>query len=125
MIDEQTEVIFIDEATVSIMDIDDWKILTQGGWTAHDRKFTTAKGFLNRCPMLLTCQKELVFPKEDQPAMVSRLNIFKFKALPKKDPSAFEWLKKHPVECLVWAMDHAGALPSPHDHTENFTKGDY
>ena len=31
MIDEETEVIFIDEATVAIMDVDDWKLLTQGG----------------------------------------------------------------------------------------------
>ena len=69
MIDDQTEIIFIDEATVGIMDVDDWKLLTQGGWTAHDRKFSTARGFINKCPMLITCQQELKFPKEDQPAM--------------------------------------------------------
>ncbi|KAK3734488.1 hypothetical protein QZH41_008196, partial [Actinostola sp. cb2023] len=111
MIDEQTEVIFVDEASVDIMDIDDWKILTQGGWTAHDRKFSTARGFVNRCPMLLTCQKELKFPKEDQPAMDARLNIYQFKRLPNKDPMAHEWLKTHPVECITWAINHAGALP--------------
>ncbi|KAK3715632.1 hypothetical protein QZH41_008066 [Actinostola sp. cb2023] len=31
MITKETEVIFIDEAHVRIMDIDDWKLLTQGG----------------------------------------------------------------------------------------------
>ena len=31
MIDEETEVILIDEATVNLMDIDDWKLLSQGG----------------------------------------------------------------------------------------------
>ena len=31
MINKATEVIFIDEASVSTMEIDDWKILTQGG----------------------------------------------------------------------------------------------
>ena len=107
MIDENTEVIFIDEATVNIMDIDDWKLLTQGGWTAIDRKFSTAKGFINRCPMLITCQKELTFPKQDQPAMDARLNIYKFQSLSKPDPKAFEWLKNHPIDCIVWAMNHA------------------
>lgn len=115
MIDEQTEVIFIDEATVGIMDIDDWKILTQGGWTAHDRKFTTAKGFVNQCPMLLTCQTELKFPEEDQAAMDARLNVFKFKALSQKDPSAYEWLKKNAVECLAWAIERAGPTTSTDD----------
>lgn len=61
MINKETEVIFIDEAYSSIMDIDDWKLLTQGGWTAHDVKFSTARGFINRCPMLIACQQELEF----------------------------------------------------------------
>lgn len=113
MIDEETEVIFIDEATVNLMDIDDWKLLTQGGWTAHDRKFSTAKGFVNRCPMLMTCQKEMKFPPEDQGAMDARLNTYRFKSLPNKDPRAFEWLKSHPVECIVWAINHGGEQPLP------------
>lgn len=108
MIDETTEIIFIDEATVGLMDIDDWKLLTQGGWTAHDRKFSTARGFVNRCPMLLTCQTDMEFPAEDQGAMDARISTYRFKALPDKDPKAFEWLKGHPVECIVWAMDQAG-----------------
>lgn len=106
MIDENTQVIFIDEATVDLMDIDDWKILCQGGWTAHDRKFSTARGFVNKCPMLITCQKQLEFPKDDQAAMQARLNVYQFKSLPKTDPKAFEWLKTHPMECIKWAMDH-------------------
>ena len=31
MIGKNTGVIFIDEATPSTLDVDDWKILTQGG----------------------------------------------------------------------------------------------
>ena len=48
MINDNTEVIILDEATSSMMDVDDWKLMTQGGWTAHDVKFNTAKGFVNR-----------------------------------------------------------------------------
>ena len=56
MINRFTEVIFIDEASPSTLDIDDWKILTQGGYTACDVKYKTAKSFINRCPMLLNAQ---------------------------------------------------------------------
>ena len=36
------------------LDIDDWKILTQGGYAAHDVKYQNAQAFINRCPMLIT-----------------------------------------------------------------------
>ena len=69
IINRFTEVIFIDEACPSTLDIDDWKILTQGRYTACDVKYKTAKLFINRCPMLLTAQKKLEFQPEDQPAI--------------------------------------------------------
>ena len=58
MITPFIEVIFIDEATERTPDIDDWKILTQGGYAAHDVKYQRARAFINRCPMLNTSQKE-------------------------------------------------------------------
>lgn len=53
MISHNTEVIFIDEATESNLDMDDCKILTQGGYAAYEVKHRTAKYFINRCPMLI------------------------------------------------------------------------
>ena len=61
MINSSTEVIFIDEATEKTLDIDDWKVLTQGGYTAHDVKYQTARAFINKCPMLITAQHKLDF----------------------------------------------------------------
>ena len=69
MINKHTEVIFIDEATPSTLDVDDWKILTQGGYTACDVKYRTARSFFNRCPMFMTAQQKLAFNPEDQQAM--------------------------------------------------------
>ena len=89
MITKATEVIFIDEASTSTMDIDDWKILTQGGYTACDVKYQTARSFINRCPMLITAQQRLQFKEEDQPAMDRRLRNYTFKSLPapkKREP---------------------------------------
>ena len=41
-IHKHTEVIFIDKATVSTLNVDDWKILTQGGYTACDIEYRTS-----------------------------------------------------------------------------------
>ena len=41
LVDENTQMIFLDEAHANLMEPDDWKILTQGGLTAHDRKYKT------------------------------------------------------------------------------------
>lgn len=71
MILKSTEVTF--KASMSTMDIDDWKILTQGGYTACDVKYQTAKFFINHCLILLTAQTKLQFKPEDQPTMGQRL----------------------------------------------------
>ena len=107
MINRFTEVIFIDEACPSTLDIDDWKILTQGGYTACDVKYKTEKSFIHRCPMLLTAQKKLEFQPEDQPAMDRRLRSYTFKSLPKPRKKAAEWLHRHPMDCVVWASKQA------------------
>ena len=101
MINRFTELIFIDEASPSTLAIADWKILTQGGYTACDVKYKTAKPFINRCPMLLTAQQQLEFGPEDQPAMDRRLRNYAFKSLPNPRKKAADWLRKHPMECVV------------------------
>ena len=103
MISKHTEVIFIDEATPSTLDVDDWKILTQGGYTACDVKYRTARSFFNRCPMFMTAQQKLEFKPEDQQAMDRRLRYYYFKSLPNPKKRATQWLFKHPMECVAWA----------------------
>ncbi|KAK2554170.1 hypothetical protein P5673_024527 [Acropora cervicornis] len=120
MINRFTELIFIDEASPSTLAIDDWKILTQGGYTACDVKYKTAKSFINRCPMLLTAQQQLEFGPEDQPAMDRRLRNYAFKSLPNPKKKAAEWLRKHPMECVVWASNEAQPAS---DHEESSDGG--
>jgi len=118
MINRFTELIFIDEACPSTLDIDDWKILTQGGYTACDVKYQTAKSFINRCPMLLTAQQKLEFKPEDQPAMDRRLRNYTFTSLPRPKKKATEWLRKHPMDCVVWASTIARP-PSDQDESSD------
>ena len=120
MINRFTELIFIDEASPSTLAIADWKILTQGGYTACDVKYKTAKSFINRCPMLLTAQQQLEFGPEDQPAMDRRLRNYVFKSLPNPRKKAADWLRKHPMECLMWASSKARPAG---DHEESCDGG--
>ena len=107
MITPFTEVIFIDEVDEGALDIADWKILTQGGYTAHDVKYQTAKPFMNKCPMLVTAQQELNFGTAHQPAMDKRLRTYHFKSLPHPKKKAAAWLRKNAMECVVWAAEKA------------------
>ena len=118
MITKSTEVIFIDEASTSTMDIDDWKILTQGGYTVCDVKYQTARSFINRCPMLITAKQKLHFKAEDQPAMDRRLRNYTFKSLPAPKKRAADWLRKHPMECVAWAAKNARRTEEEEDSSE-------
>lgn len=101
MISKYTEVIFIDEATPSTLDVDDWKILTQGEYTQSDVKYRTAKSFFNRCPMFMTAQQKLEFKAEDQQAMDQRLRYYYFKSLTNPKKRAMQLLRTHPMECIA------------------------
>ena len=73
LVGKNTHVIFMDEVHVGLLERDDWKILTQGGLTAHDRKYKKSTPAVIRCPMFLTCQTEMDFGVEHISAMDARL----------------------------------------------------
>ncbi|XP_048589692.1 uncharacterized protein LOC116617698 [Nematostella vectensis] len=117
MINAETEVIFLDEASESILDIDDWKILCQGGYTAHDAKWKGAAGFKMTASMFITCQQEMNFGPLHNAAMDKRLNKYTFKSLLSVDPEAHQWLSTHAMDCIVWASRNAAprrsSAPTP------------
>lgn len=98
---------------MSIMDVDDWKVITQGGWTAHDCKWKDGKGFINNAPIFITCQKELDFgSEEDNLAMDNRLNKYFFRSLLNIKKEAAGWIKDHPMHCIIWAAQQCEQLSS-------------
>ena len=126
MIGPFTEVIFIDEADENTLDISDWKLLTQGGYAAHDVKYQTARAFMNKCPMLITAQHKLQFGTVHQPAMDKRLRTYHFKTLTNPKKKAVAWLRKHPMECVVWATEQAKlrAVDTESDDTDSDDEND-
>lgn len=112
MIDNLTEVIFLDEAYATLLDIDDWKIICQGGFTSHDAKWKKAQGFHCTATMYITCQVEMDFGAAHNQAMDKRLRKYHFKSLPRVEPEANKWLRKHAMDCIVWAHNIVGDSPS-------------
>ena len=84
------------------MDPDDWKILTQGGLTAHDRKYKASSLAAIRCPMFITCQTDMDFGPEHNGAMAVRLRKFFFKRLTSpRVVGVQEFLQTHAMDCIV------------------------
>ena len=118
LVDENTQIIFLDEAYAKLMDPDDWKILTQGRLTAHDRKYKTSSLAVIRCPMFITCQTDMDFGREHNDAMAVRLKKFFFKRLTSPRVAGVqEFLQTNAMDRVVWACSLAitpdDELPPP------------
>ena len=108
LVDQNSQVIFLDEAHAGMLDPDDWKILTQGGLTAHDRKYKKTTPAVIRCPMFITCQKELDFGEHHNETMGVRLRKFHFRSLTTPPVAGVQQhLKDNALGCLVWASRFA------------------
>ena len=84
------------------MDPDDWKMLTQGGHTAHDRKYKTSSVTVIRCPMVITCQTDMDFCREHNDAMAVRLRKFFFKRLTSPRVAGLQEFLK-PMQWTAWS----------------------
>ena len=94
----------MDEAHVKLLDPDDWKVLTQGGLTAHDRKYRISSQQEIRCHMFLTCQTEMDFGEEHNAAMDARLRKFYFKSLISRPvPGVQQSMRDSAMDCIVIA----------------------
>jgi len=109
MFDNSTEIIVLDEAFPGLLEIDDWKILCQEGFTSHDVKGKKAGGFHCNASMYITCQTEMDFGVVHNEAMDKRLHKCYFKSLPRVEPDANKWLREHAMECIVWAQNIVGS----------------
>ena len=113
LVDENTQKFFLDEAHTKVMDPDDWKILTQGGLTAHDRKYKTSSLAVIRCPMFITCQTDMEFGGEHNTAMDARLRKFFFRSLTSPRVAGVqEFLRANAMDCIIWAC---GLARTPED----------
>ena len=76
MTESQTDVIFLDEAHRDLLDVDDWKIICQGGFNSHNVQWKKAEGFHCHASMYIMCQKEMDFSDAHNDAMNRRLHNY-------------------------------------------------
>ena len=112
LVDKNTQVIFMDEAHVGLLEPDGWKI------QAHDRKYKTSTPAVSRYPMFITCQTEMDFGVEHNAAMDAQPRKFYFKSLSSPPLAGVqEVLRQNAIDCLVWACSVASTpeeeLPAP------------
>ena len=118
LVDQNCQDIFLDKAHAGLIDADDWKLLSQGGLTAHDRKYKKTTPTVIRCPLFITCQKELDFGEDRNAAMDVRLRKFHFKSLTTPPVAGVQqYLKENAMDCIVCASivasTPADELPPP------------
>ena len=69
--------------------------------------------------MFMTAQKKLEFQPEDQPAMDRRIRYYMFKSLPSPKKKAAQWLRKHPMECIAWAVSKARVVSDEEESSDD------
>ena len=83
MIDSSTAIIFLDKAFPALLQIDDWKMFRQGGFTSYDVMWTKARGFHCTSSMYISCQTEIDFGAAHDKAMARRLHKYNFRSPPR------------------------------------------
>ena len=104
MVDEDTELIFIDEWSENTLDISNVKTLFQGGWMVKSVKHQDAQTFDNKEGIYLTCNELPDFGVE-QPNVDRRISVFHTTELPEPKCEAPQWIEDNPMECLIWMIN--------------------
>ena len=104
MLNEATELIFIDEWNSKTMSADTAKQLIQGGWFIQSVKYQTGKSISNNAGIYLTCNSLPDFG-DDQQHILKRLAVFETKSLENPALEAPQWIEDHAMECLVWLIN--------------------
>ena len=88
--------------------MDDWKIISQGGFTSHDAKWEKPEGFHCTATMFVTCQLDMDSGADENEALDRRLNRYFCKSIPSVVLEANNWLREHAMDCIAWAQKIAG-----------------
>ena len=109
MITPFTEVIFIDEGHGEDLGYRRLENIDPRWLFGARRQIPVGQIVHKSMPYAYHQQQRLDFGPSDQPVMDRRLNTYEFRSLPNPQKSASSWLKKHPMECLIWASEKAEA----------------
>lgn len=115
MINEGTELLYIDEWCSDMMAADTVKTLLQGGAFPQSVKHQTPRMQSMKAGVFITCN---VMPDfgDEQRNVERRLAIYETTQLSNKSVDAPEWMRKNCMSCLAWMVKfltlHEGLIPS-------------
>ena len=108
---------------MSTMDIVDWKLLTQGGFTACNIKYETARSFINHCLKFSRPNRNCSFSLKINCQWNEGCVIIPSRVWPRHKKRALEWPRKHPMDCIVWPAKKA-CKPDDEEETSDSTEED-
>ena len=104
MVDEATELIFINEWFENTLDISNLKTLFQGDWMVKSVKHQDAQTFNNKAGIYLTCN-ELPDFRVEQPNVDRGISVFHTFELPEPKSETSQWIEDNTMECLIWMIN--------------------
>ncbi|XP_066918164.1 uncharacterized protein [Clytia hemisphaerica] len=106
MINDDTELLFVDEWSKEMTPPDIAKTLFQNGRFPQAVKFKTPRMQTMQAGVFLTCNEKPKFDTQcDQESVERRLAIFETRALSTLDPAAPGWIKDNAMNCLTYIMN--------------------
>ncbi|XP_066928609.1 uncharacterized protein [Clytia hemisphaerica] len=106
LINNQTELVFMDEWTVNSLSCEDAKRILQGGLVMLAQKHASATKVMYNSGFFITTN---VLPNFgislDHDAVYSRLKVFMTKPLPKKDSSVTKWLRTNCMQVFHYCAE--------------------
>ena len=104
MMDEDTELSFIEEWSEDTLDISNVKTLFQDRWMVKSVKYQDAQTFDNKAGIYLICNELPDFGVE-QPNVDRRISVLYTTELPERKSEAPRWTEDNPTECLIWMIN--------------------
>ena len=101
MIDEDTQIIFLDEWAERTLQSDMAKLVLQRGYMVSAVKHGKPKILDNRCPFYITTN-EVPYFGNDKENVQRRICVFETKLLESCLTNVDRWIWDNPVDCSVW-----------------------
>ena len=127
MMNEHTELVFLDEWSENTLQADLAKVVLQSGYMVTCVKHQSPKTLVNEASFYITTNDLPKFGSEDE-NVKRRVEVFMTKALSSTLSNVNDWLRRNCVDCIVWLVNEINRLLQYLDEEdrwyESFEAGD-
>ena len=109
MMNEHTELVFLDEWSENTLQADLAKVVLQGGYMVTCVKHQSPKTLVNKAPFYITTNDLPKFGSEDE-NVKRRVEVFETKALSSTLSNVNDSLRRNCMDCIVWLANEINRL---------------